>query len=646
MIDSGVKAGVRPARHLGNPGKGGPVVRYLRDIRLQHWSLTTKLGAICLLMAASLLAMYTVAVRTLPSQADLSKESLRLSEAQRINQHADMLHDSLHADLLRALLSSPSATSGEQSAAKSLAMHAEMFKRDLASLQQVRLPANLAEQTAQTVATGRRYVERVEQIYQTSLSDRTEALEAIPEFDGVFAAAELQLSEYTEQLSQYIERVHDTALDQYEQARQWVTFAGLLAVALGWIGVAVIGQSIRRSLRELRDVAHDVASGQLARRSQHQGADEIGQLAWSVDRMAESLQAMIERMSREAELSAYGASLARALDMAGDEVETCRVLTGAMAMASPTVAMELQVADTHDQHLVRAAEHPSAGSPGCKVQTPFDCVAVRRAQVVNFDDSRSLDACPRLRDRADGPVCAVCVPVTFMGRAMGVLHACAPQGQPIDEPVVSRLIMLGRQAGARIGSVRAFEHSRMQASTDALTNLPNRRHVEARVRQALADCRRFTLAICDIDHFKQLNDTFGHLAGDEALRCFADVARSQVRTTDVAGRWGGEEFVFILDNLDAQSAAQWTESVRAALAKTLRDRAQPNFTVSFGLVESRATNSLDALFRQGDRALYRAKANGRNRTEEAHDSVELALLGQPAGEAASVLELKVVAQRL
>ncbi len=619
--------------------------RRLRLRRLAQPSLTVKLGAICLLMAASLLAIYTVAVSTLPSQAHLTNETLRLSEARRINQHADMLHDALHADLLRALLPGDPPGADARTAAKSLAMHAEQFRRDLASLQQLRLPADLAEQTERTVAAGRRYVDRVERTYETSLTNRQAALDAIPEFDSAFAEAELQLSEHTERLSQYGDQVHNNALGQYEQARHWVTVAGLLAVVLGWAGVAAIGQSIRRSLREVRDVAHAVASGQLDRRSQRQGTDEIGQLASSVDRMAESLQTMIERISQEAALGAYGATLARALDMAVDEPESSRVVTHAMAMASTDVAMELLLTDAHGQHLVHAAGHPTAGSPGCRVQTSSDCVAVRRAQTVSFADSRDLDACPRLRNRADGPVCAVCVPVTFMGRAMGVLHASAPVELAIEEPVVSRLALLGHQAGGRIGSMRAFAHSQLQASTDSLTHLPNRRSVEGWVRQSLADHQPFTLALCDIDHFKMLNDTHGHLAGDEALRCFADVARQLAGDGKLAGRWGGEEFVFVLDDADAPSAVEWSDRLRAALALALRERGLPPFTVSFGLVESRAADSLDALLRLGDRALYRAKANGRNRTEQAEASNQQPLPPAPGRPPTTSPDLKVVAQR-
>lgn len=608
-------------------------------------SLTSKLGAICLLMAASLLAVYTVAVSTLPSQAHLSNETLRLSEARRIVQHADMLHDALHADLLGALLQGDPPGIDARIAANSLALHAETFRRDLASLQQLRLPADLAAHTGQTVAAGRRYVDRVERIYQTSLTNRQAALDAFPEFNSAFAEAELQLSQHTERLSQYSDQVHNNALGQYEQARHWVTVAGLLAVVLGWAGVAAIGQSIRRSLREVRDVAHAVASGQLDRRSQRQGTDEIGQLASSVDRMAESLQTMIERISQEAALGAYGATLARALDMAVDEPESFRVVTHAMAMASTDVAMELLLTDAHGQQLAHAAGHPRAGSPGCLVQTSSDCVAVRRAQTVSFTDSRDLDACPRLRNRADGPVCAVCVPVTFMGRAIGVLHASAPVDRAIEEPVVSRLALLGRQAGGRIGSMRAFAHSQLQASTDSLTRLPNRRSVEGRVRQSLADHQPFTLALCDIDHFKMLNDTHGHLAGDEALRCFADVARQGAGDGKLAGRWGGEEFVFVLDDADAPSAVEWSDRLRAALALALRERGLPPFTVSFGLVESRAADSLDALLRLGDRALYRAKANGRNRTEQAEASDERPVPPSPGRPSTTSPDLKVVAQR-
>ena len=102
-----------------------------------------------------------------------------------------------------------------------------------------------------------------------------------------------------------------------------------------------------------------------------------------------------------------------------------------------------------------------------------------------FETSESLNACPKLRDRPGRPCSAVCVPVSFMGRALGVLHATGPVGKPLAATQVAQLTTLATQAGARIGTVRAFQRTQLQASTDGLTGLVNRRTLETRLRSLI-----------------------------------------------------------------------------------------------------------------------------------------------------------------
>jgi diguanylate cyclase (GGDEF)-like protein len=236
---------------------------------------------------------------------------------------------------------------------------------------------------------------------------------------------------------------------------------------------------------------------------------------------------------------------------------------------------------------------------------------------MRFTHSDALNACPRLRGRAQGPVSAVCVPVTFMGRALGVLHASAPADQPIGDAQFDRITALGVQFGGRIGTVRAFERTQLQAATDALTGLANRRTVEKRLRELALHGEPHVVVMVDLDHFKRLNDTHGHPAGDDALRVFAEVARSSMRETDLPGRWGGEEFAFVLPGMDEQEAAAWVERVRERLQQTLLQRGTPVFTASFGIAASSLAGTPDALVRLADEALYRAKRDGRDRAATA-----------------------------
>jgi diguanylate cyclase (GGDEF)-like protein len=167
-----------------------------------------------------------------------------------------------------------------------------------------------------------------------------------------------------------------------------------------------------------------------------------------------------------------------------------------------------------------------------------------------------------------------------------------------------------------------IESHAVAARTDPLTRLSNRRVFEEELDWRLAERGRngtgFALVLIDLDHFKQLNDTHGHLAGDQALRAVAEVIRGLLREGELAARVGGEEFALILPEGNPGAAQQRAETVRAALAvqrfsvgganRTLLLR----LTASIGLALADGRDSYAALVRRADEALYAAKHSGRN----------------------------------
>lgn len=181
--------------------------------------------------------------------------------------------------------------------------------------------------------------------------------------------------------------------------------------------------------------------------------------------------------------------------------------------------------------------------------------------------------------------------------------------------------------GAGFGFVLAnFERiaRRMEdmASTDALTGCHNRGTADALLRHALELGRReqtpVGFVLLDLDHFKVINDTHGHSAGDTALQCFVAEVRRRLRASDVMGRWGGEEFVLVLPSTDAAGAARLVEQIREGVeALQIRHACGEAFriTVSAGVVIAEPHQHLSAeqLFTLVDQALYRAKGDGRNR---------------------------------
>jgi two-component system cell cycle response regulator len=154
--------------------------------------------------------------------------------------------------------------------------------------------------------------------------------------------------------------------------------------------------------------------------------------------------------------------------------------------------------------------------------------------------------------------------------------------------------------------------------TDALTGLFNRRHLDEELALRHADARRYGQDLCllllDIDHFKAVNDTFGHPAGDAVLRSFAARLQGELRGGDIAGRWGGEEFLVILPHTDLDGARMMADRIRLAVAATpiTADRESVAVTVSGGCA-SGSGDSVQALLAKADARLYEAKLTGRNR---------------------------------
>lgn len=157
------------------------------------------------------------------------------------------------------------------------------------------------------------------------------------------------------------------------------------------------------------------------------------------------------------------------------------------------------------------------------------------------------------------------------------------------------------------------------ANTDALTGLPNRRHFMAQLASELARRQRYghplSLLMLDLDHFKQINDQWGHGVGDEALRLFADSVQCCLRTQDMAGRQGGEEFAILLPETAENVACHVAERIRARLEQTPVPTGTGHcaMTVSIGVAEAREGDSMETLMHRADEALYAAKQRGRNR---------------------------------
>ena len=310
----------------------------------------------------------------------------------------------------------------------------------------------------------------------------------------------------------------------------------------------------------------------------------------------------------------YRRRFQHALDMADTEEEALDIVGRSLRQSCSGLPVELLLADSSHAHLNRAlVVDPEVGAPGCPVDAPRACEAIRRGQTTVFSSSENIDACPKLRDRSKGPCSAVCTPVTVLGRTIGVLHAVGPVGSPPRGRVRDVLETTGTQTGSRLGVIRAMGQSQLQASTDPLTGLLNRRSLEDRVQDLRRAQVPFVVVMADLDHFKLLNDAHGHETGDRALRLFTRTMEETVRTEDIVARYGGEEFVIVMPRCSMRQAAQAMDRARAALKEALASGDVPDFTFSAGLAEAGPDETLHGVLRAADEALMGAKRSGRDR---------------------------------
>ena len=348
----------------------------------------------------------------------------------------------------------------------------------------------------------------------------------------------------------------------------------VLAGSLTLIAVVtyLLGRSIVRTLRRLSDAANALASGHLSERVEVRGRDEFADLAGAFNDMAAQLQQRLVEL----------------------ETERTRVRDAAARFGEALVA-------THDstqllQVIVETAVEATGADGGL--------VLGREGELVRIGDP-------------EAPGERIAFPLRAGASDFGSLVITAPT---FDADQVEAAASLASQAVVALENARLHRIVERQALFDSLTGLANRRRLEETMRAELARAARFHDQVCvviaDLDDFKRVNDTYGHAVGDEVLKEFARALRSTVRESDVAGRWGGEEFVLVLTGTDTEGGARLAERARVAIESVTIHA--PNgdavsVTASFGVAASSGAGGVDELLAAADSALYQAKHAGKNR---------------------------------
>ena len=326
----------------------------------------------------------------------------------------------------------------------------------------------------------------------------------------------------------------------------------------------------------------------------------------------------IRRSRRSLEPGQDQAEFAETLQIANGEDEAHQLLQRHLERTLPaTAAVVLNRNNSADR--LEAVTPLPPGSPlagTLRGAEPRSCLAVRSGRVHRESGGRP----PLLSCSVCAPVPGVssCVPLTVGGEVIG--SVLVSRAAPYSEAEEQRIGESVSQAAPVLANLRNLAVAEIRAATDGLTGLPNKRSVTDALKRTFAQATitkaPLALLLLDLDHFKQVNDQYGHAAGDQVLAGVGAALRSVLRARDFAGRNGGEEFAVLLPDTDIAAALEIAERVRATVAEVTVPGTDVPVTVSVGVAGfPDHASTLDRLDRLADAALYVAKRQGRNRVE-------------------------------
>jgi diguanylate cyclase (GGDEF)-like protein/PAS domain S-box-containing protein len=253
---------------------------------------------------------------------------------------------------------------------------------------------------------------------------------------------------------------------------------------------------------------------------------------------------------------------------------------------------------------------------------PVECWALRLGRVHISESGDHAVLCGHLP--LPTPASSLCAPLVAQGEALGVLHLrYGPDSSRMVESDRVLAVTVADQIALALANLKLRDSLRDQSIRDPLTGLYNRRYMEDSLERELRRAERHKTPVAviafDVDYFKNINDTFGHEAGDAFLAAFGEFLRARIRKEDIPCRYGGEEFVLILPGASLADASARAEQLREAarlLTVGYREGSLGPMTLSLGIAvfpDHGATR--ESLLRAADASLYRAKQNGRDRVE-------------------------------
>ncbi len=439
-------------------------------------------------------------------------------------------------------------------------------------------------------------------------------------------------------------------ISMVEMRRQAIV--AIFAVSLAVLAAALASLAlVRRMMNPLSETAKAVqqvtsqaVGGNFSGRISQHGSDEVGDIAININRLMEFLEReMTTIRTRVAQLMGHqmtdsGNQLVHTTEMVESLVEVSQFK---QAIEEDQTKIEIyqrlaeilrvkydfkrftiyEIASSKNRMTpILVDGEIDAPCRYCDLQATLDasfCRAKRTTREVNAVDFPGL--CTMFRPEAKGDT-HICLPITQSGSAGCVVQIVIAE----DEASLARLMVpfvavYLREAGPVLEAKRLMEHLRENALRDPMTGMHNRRFLEEYVSTLVSGSQRrksvFSVLMLDLDYFKQVNDTHGHEAGDKVLKTLADLLMRNVRSSDLAVRYGGEEFLLVLSDTGADVAMEVAEKIRVEVEATKVPLAGGVLqkTISIGVAEFPSdSDTFWQVVKFADVALYQAKSRGRN----------------------------------
>lgn len=457
------------------------------------------------------------------------------------------------------------------------------------------------------------------------------------------------MDKYGDELGMITDKFHDTIKQEMnihsERASEikrnsYLIFTFLIFVSLvGMISMVFsIRKNIAKPLSELTGAAKVIGEGNLDHRIDIKTGDEIEWLGREFNNMAQSLgvkvkevreySVKLEKTNTQLDqnilqlFTLYNVSKAAASTFEVDKLFNQVVEKVNQGLSLHRINVMLVDDNKKEMYIVAGIGMPERAMD-IKVRLGegvYGMAALTgQAEIVNDVTNQSRFT---LTEGLDDDVSSIiCSPFKGKDRVLGLLNAYRLEGGVFNEADLELLAAVSSQVGMALENARLFQEVKTLAITDGMTSLYNHRYFRERFKEEFERANRYkrplSLVMMDIDFFKRYNDTHGHPKGDELLKSFSAILKKTIRDSDIASRYGGEEFVVILPETGGDLAFVAAERVRKAIETNdfPGGETQPcgRITVSMGVSSYIEGMSLDDLLKSADNALYRAKEEGRNR---------------------------------